>query len=367
MCACIKYLIICCLLAGSSLISCKASRVARSGNTQASNNQTTATQVNVSQVISSAYAGTDAVWLVTAIKGKLFRTLDGGKSWDNTSTPLSDGFESISFINVQKGWAIDVNGQVWSTEDGGHTWSPKAKLKKNSLDKDFVGAEQMLFIDELHGWIVETFSIWRTEDGGVTWKKGIYKYKGNYESQPARVYFANQLNGWGCGTEGYIYRTTDGGKTWEVVRVAEEVQFSDIFFSSESEGWLAGQTSDSIYHTAGRIYHTKDGGKTWEVLSISEQQPQVNSIYFTSEEIGWAAGRIETPDRLVTRGLLLHTKDGGRTWTPIQGISDDPFYDRVYFANAQYGWLVARDNIYRTDDGGSTWHIVLKLPPIKDS
>jgi hypothetical protein len=38
-------------------------------------------------------------------------------------------------------------------------------------------------------------------------------------------------------------------------------------------------------------------------------------------------------------------------------------FERIYFPDEQHGWLIARDRVYRSDDSGNTWRVVLELPP----
>ena len=72
-------------------------------------------------------------------------------------------------------------------------------------------------------------------------------------------------------------------------------------------------------------------------------------------------------ERNLTRGIVLHTLDGGKTWQTVDIGKVEPFFHRVYFADTQHGWLFSRDNTYRTDNGGKSWSPVLKLPPIKSA
>ena len=84
----------------------------------------------------------------------------------------------------------------------------------------------------------------------------------------------------------------------------------------------------------------------------------LHGVFFIDQNRGWAAG---------SKGTLLHTEDGGRTWKPSASSTDDVVRD-VFFVDQQNGWLVCEVNQYqlktvdepraylmRTTDGGANW------------
>ena len=82
----------------------------------------------------------------------------------------------------------------------------------------------------------------------------------------------------------------------------------------------------------------------------------LRSIYFLDEDRGWIAG---------SRGTLLTTRDGGKTWRLEKRFVDDNIYD-VFFADERNGWILCGRDVYtlgvrspsyllRTSDGGDTW------------
>jgi photosystem II stability/assembly factor-like uncharacterized protein len=96
------------------------------------------------------------------------------------------------------------------------------------------------------------------------------------------------------------------------------------------------------------VLTTGDGGRTWEVRSLTEDVI-LNDVSMVDRSRGWIAGEL---------GTVLTTQDGGRTWTP-QTTGIDKTIFGLYFADAQRGWLVGIDAlILRTDDGGQTWTVL---------
>lgn len=312
------------------------------------------------QIQSATFIGNDEAWLVTTDKNLLL-TKDGGISWKKISGETVGRFEGISFIDSKRGWSVNEQGLVWRTEDGGDKWMAMGNLK--SVDPEFHNPIQIMFADDLHGWILETFSIWCTEDGGVRWVRCFpMKDTGKNRGQPVRGTFINAMTGWVSATDGEIYSTVDGGRSWQVQAVADTTSFKDVYFIDERIGWLCGWPQ-------GGIYQTEDGGRSWNQLLTqnSANNVGINSIQFLNKSDGWAVGQM-WPARIAEQppqGIVLHSTDGGQNWQPVQVGGTESLFDRVHFADLQHGWIFGRDNVYRTSDGGKTWHTVLKLQPIK--
>ena len=71
----------------------------------------------------------------------------------------------------------------------------------------------------------------------------------------------------------------------------------------------------------------------------------LNAVYFLDSRRGWVAG---------DGGLVLRTRDGGRTWTR-QTVGTKESVNDVYFRNEEDGYLLAASQIFTTDDGGESW------------
>lgn len=316
----------------------------------------------VPQIRSIAIRGSDRAWLVT-VKGDLQRTEDRGKTWRKTPAEIVGGFQSAAILDDRSGLAVGNRGRVWSTDDGGETWAVKSELKAQNWYLN--ESHQMHFVDRLHGWIIETLSIWRTEDGGTNWQKAFSPYEQKTKGQPVRAFFIDSHHVWVCGTDGEVYSTGDGGKTWLIQAISgKNSDFRDVFFINEKTGWLVGYTGGQFNNL---LYRTDDGGKTWKSIQTNIQQTHLTSLYFLNEKDGWACGEPWSNGSKVDsgKGVLLHTTDGGQSWQSVFTTDVDGFFDRIQFLDQREGWLLGRDSVYRTDDSGKSWKAVLKLPPIK--
>lgn len=303
------------------------------------------------QIESAAFYGPDNAWLVTW-EGRLLRTSDGGATWETIQDV--DGLEAIAFIDQWRGWASTVNRQVLRTTDGGVTWVSIAKLGD---DKYGPGLGHIKFIDEKHGWIVQPLLFWLTEDGGITWQQ--YASPGAHPKSVFDCFFIDPQVGWLSGAGGALYRTQDGGKTWQEQNVlSDDKDLVAVSFVDDVTGWVAATPNDGIYRT-------QDGGKTWSFLPDPGKVFYLRSIQFTSRSEGWAGGTdTESSEPSKQKPLVLHTTNGGQHWERVRVAEDEPFVHHVHFTDSEHGWLLSRDNVYRTDDGGKNWRVILALPPV---
>ncbi len=288
--------------------------------------------------------------------------------------PLYD----VKFSDSLNGWVFGSSG-MYKSNDGGITWENKYKIRYISqwsstqriayLEKDtvyianypylyrsFDGGETWdslqttgfyiggaFFINKDLGWALteDSFpfsaSIFKTTDGGKTWELKLKQDSSTINIYFSSVYFPSENNGFAAGIFGAIYRTTDGGESWSKNKINNGTLFT-VFFTDTSYGWTAGYN--------GAILATTDGGKSWNAQN-SGVQTTLNSIFFTNRNHGIAVGNA---------GKILSTTDGGLTWINNSEGSRFDFYN-VTFINDEIGWAVGGKDldsavIYKTYSGG---------------
>lgn len=171
--------------------------------------------------------------------------------------------------------------------------------------------------------------------------------------------------GWLSADQGWILAggrllwTADGGSTWQDQTPQENARVSlataslaTAFFIHVDEGWaLPFPARPDEY----RAYHTTDGGQTWlgQSLPLPPGEWQPRQVTFLDAANGWVTYRLMT-SVLFSRGVMLKTEDGGKTWT----AHDLPIGEPVFFDSPLSGWTAggaAGDEFYTTADGGLTW------------
>ena len=229
------------------------------------------------------------------------------------------------------------------TTNGGQTWAIQRTWEKKGGT-----ARQMQLLDPQNGWVVYPGGyLHRTIDGGRTWQVGrVLTREPNTKSVVSlgRLFMVSPQSGFGVsdtGTE--LLRTSDGGLTWRAMQIREgTVNFTVLAFLDAKQGWVAG--------IKGMLAMTRDGGRTLESLPPAPVLAPLQ-MQFVSVSAGWLL------DAQAFR--LSHTLDGGQSWQPCQGGSATPGIRGFFFRTPTQGWAAAVGGvILRTTDGCMSWQAV---------
>jgi len=118
--------------------------------------------------------------------------------------------------------------------------------------------------------------------------------EGEYDSCLHSIYFLDSNNGWACGDNNTILNYKDG--KWSKFQIPEFsnyfsfVDYSDIFFLSENDGWVVGRGFFATHGVQGIIYHWN--GTEWEDMSppLSENVYSLDTVLFITPDEGWVGG-----------------------------------------------------------------------------
>jgi len=243
--------------------------------------------------------------------------------------------------------------------------APAAALAWDALyqDVDFVSAQR--------GWVVGAgATIIRTTNGGRTWVTQKHVSGGPMLND---VCFRGKLRGWAVGDHARLYRTTDGGKRWLRVRAATfgVANLYSVKFTSASKGWICGGQWTSSYSDTtqpwGYIWGTSDGGRTW-TQQVTAAGACYTALDFVNGWTGVAAGRCRvqtTPSTGFDMPFLVSTTDGS-FWTGFQYLGTTPVTAMVHGLDfAAAGRIVAVGEygaaptffpfLFSSGDYGTTW------------
>ncbi|WP_434639706.1 hypothetical protein PQ743_10470 [Thermoanaerobacterium thermosaccharolyticum] len=187
------------------------------------------------------------------------------------------------------------NLQIFKSLDGGNSWTqinlPIDILSKDVYSNVYVENVVPYFLDSDNVWISwinnndESLYILKTTDGGKTWNKLSYKLP-QLSQSISKIQFVTPNTGWllavsdGAAEQQikYLFKTNDGGKTWEKINVTSSDSYSglplvgtstDMIFYGADNGWIGVSnpiSADVI------LYKTGDGGNTWSKVSVPTPQ-----------------------------------------------------------------------------------------------
>jgi|SRR5579859_4010678 len=129
---------------------------------------------------------------------------------------------------------------------------------------------------------------------------------------------------------------------WEPINYKQDLQLTDVLFINEKTGWVAG--------ASGSILHTEDGGDTWTAqLGGDPHAPEqpICCLQFIDDKHGWAIRKYAN---------LLRTTDG-QTWEQEGEVRSDAGYQFLSDSNGFYAY---GDGISHSEDGGRTWKKIYK-------
>jgi photosystem II stability/assembly factor-like uncharacterized protein len=308
-----------------------------------------------------------------------------------------------------------ASGGVWKTTDGGNTWAAVFERQGTSSIGDVAVAPSnpdVIWVGTGEANLRNSVSwgdgVYRSTDGGKSWRHlGLAEthHIGRvvvHPKDPDTAYVAALGRAWGPNKERGLYKTSDGGKTWRLVKFLDaDTGFIDVAMDPSDPDTLyaaaycvrrdafAGGNPVTQTGPAAGLYKTADGGKTWERLTrglpnrplgrcgvaVSRKDPRiVYAVVQTDRSSVTVLGQgpnlrqLTFTDRLGRKfaealapehGGVFRSQDGGRTWAQVNSLCPRPFYygqirvdptdsRRVYVLGVPF---------YASTDGGRTFGV----------
>lgn len=145
-------------------------------------------------------------------------------------------------------------------------------------------------------------------------------------------------------------KTTDGGKSWTVLRTLNSGLSMD-FFNKDKGAFVGFWTVKNTppFEQAQGPLSTDDGGQTWKELLIIKD----DFVY-------WDCARPKEDEVFISNEFgILRTKNGGITWDTLLSIFDQSRL-HLSFISKDIGYAVGLNNFYKTTDGGNNWTFLFK-------
>lgn len=224
--------------------------------------------------------------------------------------------------------------------------------------------------------------VWRTQDGGQTWENISDGFFGGSigavavaESDPNVIYVGGgEKTVRGNVSYGYgMWKSMDAGKTWKHIGLDNARHIPRVRIHPKNPDLVYAAVLGDLFKSSEErgVYRSKDGGKTWERILFANADAGAIDLTFDpgNPRILYASTwRIRrTPYSLESGGEgsdLWKSTDGGDTWTKItanRGLPQGPIGIigvTVSPVNPERVWAIIEANeggVFRSDDGGATW------------
>ncbi len=323
-----------------------------------------------------------------------------------------------------------AGGGVWRSQNGGASFEPIFDKHVQSIGViavDPVQPDKTIWVGTGETWTRNSVStgdgLFRSDDGGINWNKIGFENSeriSSIEINPNNrdeVYVGVLGALWGDNTERGVYKTMDGGKTWEqILYVDQGTGCSDLIMDPNNPDilyasmWEFRRTAWS-FNSGGEksaLYKSIDGGKSWNkihngfpegklgriavavapsdsniVYSVLETEKDSDRGLYRSDDAGKSWNRLNgdfglvvrpfyfsrividprNPDVVVKAGLQGSiSRDGGKTFKNLGPMHAD-IHDILFDIKDSDRMYVGTDGgAYRSWDGGTTMEIVANLP-----
>lgn len=266
-------------------------------------------------------------------------TVIAQNSWVPQSSGVTVSLDCIKVVDQNVAWAAGDSGKVIRTINGGITWT--------SVDGGYFGEATIWNIDALDSNIAfvtitpspfSTTYIYRTTNGGNSWEQ-VFSQDGGFIND---IHMINNVSGiaYGDPIDGKwtVIKTYNGGTNW--FRVSTEpvpdgfevgIYYNSLCLTDSLHIWFL---SDN------KVYHSFDGGATW---ASSNTTNSFTSLWFNTNNIGMAS---------TASGATLSI-DSGKTWNNLPQVFGS--VHSMAGSGVKDFWYASDGTIFHTADYGSSW------------
>ncbi len=328
----------------------------------------------------------------------IYAATAGGGVWKSndagtTFNPIFDDYcQSIGVVTVDHNdpdktiyvgtgetWtrnSVSIGDGMYKSNDGGTTWTKMGFenserianiiVNPNNSQEIYVGVLGALWSDS------EERGVYKTTDGGATWEKVLYVDQGTgcadltMDPNDSNVLYASmwefRRTGWSFnsgGDKSALYKSVDGGKSWNKIHNGfPEGKLGRLAIAvAPSDSNILYTVIEAEENSKKGLYRSDDAGANWKQLN-NDFGITVRPFYFSRITVD-----PKNPDVVVKGGLSGSiSRDGGKTFKNLGNMHSD-IHDVIFdINNSDILYSGTDGGVYRSWNGGTTFEIVENLP-----
>ena len=329
------------------------------------------------------------LYYMGATGGGVWKTENAGTNWENISdehfkvgtigaVAVSESDNNVLYVGTGespiRGVTTSQGDGMWKSTDAGKTWKhvglaksgqiAKIEIHPSNPDIAWVGVQGQIWSPN------EERGVFRTTDGGESWQH-VLKVNANTgasdisldPTNPRILYAAMWNHGrkpWfihSGGTDGGIYKSIDGGDNWKKLEGGLPEMIGKIGVDVSASNPQRIYAIIEAEHKKGGLWRSDDAGKTWELIN-GHRVLHSRAWYYIHVE----ADPVDEDTVYVMNTRLMKSVDGGSSWEQMKGPHGDhhdlwinPTNNRTMI-NANDGGATV------TFDGGKTWSSIMNQP-----
>lgn len=282
--------------------------------------QWTKLQSGTSRDLNDIFFASDNVGWAVGKDGAIRKTTNGGNTWSGQTSPVSEDLNGVYFISSLTGWACGKEGYILKTTDGGTTWNQQASAAADDLYAIYFYSNDNGIAVGKRGIVVTT------TDGGSTWTTRT----SGTASDLVAVQMLNFNTIYACGEYGKLIKSEDGGATWVSKGASSYYHFTGMHFLSASKAYFTIEVRDEDL-TPNNMF-SYDGTTLTPITANTSKT--LRAVHFINNNEGWVVGE---------EGRILHTSNGGSSWTAQTNTSVEAELTGLHFTNVSNGFTSGED------------------------